>query len=125
MNLRLLLPYRDYSQVELLESDCWFEPDFRHSGDVRGTKILTVRSERSAMWVPVIVSKPHVHAPTDWRPGEDHVYVDVTGDDADALVYAAVRRSPDCLKPVLHVNADEAERYGWPPRETTAVRIWD
>lgn len=102
---RVLLPFRKYSQVEILASDCrglGVEACYRNSGNLKGAPLLEFEG---GVRIPTIVALPHVHVPEFWVQRE--TVVDLHGSKSISL-RVMMWPTPGCLSPVLHIDRDEA-----------------
>src|SRR5512144_1744448 len=64
LRFRVLLPFRRYSQIEVLASDCrglGIKPCYRNSGNLEEAPEVDV-----GLKVPAIIALPHVHVPEAW-----------------------------------------------------------
>lgn len=63
-NVRILGPFRDYSQVEIAKTDSYklgVNVFMRKSGDLDGVEKLEVIGPKGSIMVPVILANRHVH----------------------------------------------------------------
>lgn len=107
---RVLLPFRPYSQIEVLASDCrglGLKPCYRNSGNLERAPLLTLEG---GVQVAAIVAIPHVHVPEGWWQKETVVEVD----GPKHVVLHKVRLWPtrNCRVPILHIDKDEAMAFG-------------
>lgn len=109
LRFRILLPFRRYSQIEILASDCRrlnTQPCYRNSGNLEGAPTLEVGS----LQLPAIVAIPHVHVPQAWLQRE--TAVDLHGAKEITLNRVMMWPTEGCDAPILHIDKDEALAYG-------------
>lgn len=111
---RVLLPFRNYSQVEMLASDCRrlgiASPVFRRSGSLENTPTLDIWYLNRHIKIPAIVAIPHLHVPEDWGH-LSHLRLFIDGNRPVSL-WAETFPSPEVNEPVLHIDKDEAYAFG-------------
>lgn len=109
LRFRVLLPFRRYSQLEVLASDCrglGIKPCYRNSGNLEGAPLIDI----GGLQVPAIVALPHVHVPEAWLQRE--TAVEIHGVKKVTLSGLVMYPTPDCISPVLHIDRDEATAFG-------------
>lgn len=105
LRFRVLLPFRRYSQIEILASDCrglGIKPCYRNSGNLAGAPTLRA----GELDIPAIVAIPHVHVPLAWLQRE--TAVELRGVKMVTLHRVMMWPTQDCDRPVLHIDRDEA-----------------
>ena len=63
-NVRILGPFRDYSQVEISKTDSYtlgVNPKMRRSGSLDDTQKITVVGPKGSVDIPVILANRHIH----------------------------------------------------------------
>lgn len=121
LKFRVLLPFRKYSQIEVLASDCkrlGIKPVYRQSGQLDGAPTLNV----NGLDISAIVAMPHVHAPKAWSTGKTAVRIE--GVKEIVLRDIAVWPTDDCLEPLLHIDVDEARAYAVTPEMTVEMETF-
>lgn len=115
-NVRILLPIRKASQVELLRSDCFkigVEAPIRQSGDVEGSGGITVIGPKGEVELKegVIIAARHIHMDTEEAKAlgiPDKGYVDVRFGGERPVVFERVwvRLKPG-TNTVMHIDTEE------------------
>ena len=117
-HVRIIGPYRKYTQVELLHSDCEFfgiEDIRRNSGELNNThtiKIIGPMGEYVAH-NSGIVAINHVHLSPEEAINvgvKDKELVDIKLDDGRIIHDIVVKSADNCLSE-FHINKDEATPY--------------
>lgn len=117
---RVLLPFRRYSQLEVLASDCrglGIPVCYRNSGNLEGAPGLKV----GEVTLPAIVALPHVHVPEVWLQRE--TAVDVHGRKKVTLNGLMMYPTSGCYVPVLHIDRDEAMAFGVEGEVTASMEL--
>ena len=112
--IRVLLPHRNYSQVELLVSDCeklGIYPCFRSSGDLHAAPDVEITYNGKSIQVPAIVPFPHIHASTDWMPSKESVDAILLSPRMKLMNLKIFRGKG--WPTVVHIDIDEARAAGW------------
>ncbi|KAB2954496.1 phosphate propanoyltransferase [Heliorestis acidaminivorans] len=116
-NVRLLMPLRKKTQIEVSLTDCYklgIAPVIRDSGDIEGTPGLTLVGPKGQLTLKegVIVAARHIHL----RPKEaelfklsdgDRISVQISGSRALRLDQVLIRVDPSFASE-LHIDTDEA-----------------
>ncbi len=107
----VLMPFREYSQVELSRTDCvtlgLSNIPRRMSGDLEGVPYIPVLSPLGYFtYVPVIVPAPHVHAPKQHKTRATMDVNVITG----ALFDVPIKYN-DIPYAVLHLDTDTANAF--------------
>lgn len=116
----MLLPFRRYSQIEVLASDCrglGIRACYRNSGNLEGAPTLDVGGVR----LPAIVALPHVHVPEWWLQRE--TAVELRGEKAVTLEKVMMWPTADCDRPVLHIDRDEAVAFAVGDGTTASMEL--
>jgi len=118
-NVRVIIPFRDYSQVEISRTDCFamgIDAPLKISGDLPGAKIKTVGPMGEIEKDTAIVAKRHLHLP----PAEaeklhlnnsDNVSVEINTDRKTTYSNIVVRVKEN-YSTSIHLDTDEANAAG-------------
>lgn len=118
-HVRLIGPYREYTQVELLERDCKFldvRSVRRNSGDVENTipfKLIGPAGSYEANY-GAFVANNHIHmSESDLEEFELNAgdFVEVATKDGKVINGIYIKSDPSCTLE-LHLNKDEGEELG-------------
>lgn len=118
-NVRLLIPFRDNSQLEVSKTDCFslgLDAPLKISGDLPGALIKINGPVGNIEKEIAIVAKRHLHAsPTEASElglsNNDSVDIKVSGDRGLVLSNTIVRIK-DIFSLTVHVDTDEANAAG-------------
>ncbi len=118
-HVRIVGGLRNYTQVELLESDCYFLgiiAPTRDSGDLEGSGTVDLIGPKGVYHAieSNIVSNTHIH-----MSEEDLKHYNVKNRDSVSVIYengvkmdhVAIKSDPSCVLE-LHINKDLAEKNG-------------
>lgn len=120
LRFRVLLPFRGYSQLEVLASDCrglGIRACYRNSGNLEGAPTVRV----GELDIPAIVALPHVHVPESWLQRE--TAVEIRGRKTVTLDHIMMYPTPDCHAPILHIDRDEAMAFGIEGEVTASMEL--
>lgn len=120
-NVRILGPYRDKSQVEILNSDSFklgVNVPVRESGDLDGSSNIIVTGNNGCikLFSKMIVAKRHIHMSTEDSnkfnlKNGDIVRVKVNGERGGILNNVVIRVS-QMFRLDFHIDMDEANCFG-------------
>lgn len=119
-NVRLLGPCRNYTQAELLRSDCFrlgVEAPVRDSGDLEGAAMLTIVGPKGEVAVACgIIALRHIHmAPSLMEAyklqDKQMVQVKIGGERALIFDNVLIRRAK-VNKSVMHIDLEEGNAAG-------------
>jgi len=118
-NVRLLIPFREQSQLEVSRTDCYFlgvDAPLKLSGDLQGAKVKVIGPAGSIDKDIAIVAKRHLHLPPEEATKlnlkkDDIVSVKIPGERASIFSSISVRIK-DIYSPAVHVDTDEANAAG-------------
>ena len=109
LHLRILLPFREESQIELSNTDAHELGSIlpvRLSGDLTDAISLEVTGPKGTTMVKSIIAKNHIHATLD-TPLLSKVSVKVEGERPMIFKDVPVRKSKDFVL-VMHIDRDES-----------------
>lgn len=115
-HVRVLLPFRRDTQVELLKSDCFrlgIQAPIRQSGDVKGSAALTVIGPAGTVELKqgVIIAARHIHMDTEQAKHlgiPDRGIVSVKTEGVRGVVFENVLvRVTDHTNTVMHLDMEE------------------
>ncbi len=115
-NVRIILPFRDYDQVEISKSDAYYlgvNPPIRQSGDLNNSEIITIIGPKGQVTTQgCIIADRHIHilpkqAKMYELEGIDEVYVNIEGEKGAILKHVKIRISEDAYFE-LHIDTDDA-----------------
>lgn len=118
-NVRLLIPFREKSQLEVSKTDCFFlglDAPLKLSGDLPGALIKINGPVGNIEKNIAIVAKRHLHISPSEASGlgisdNDSISVKVSGDRG--LVFSnVIVRIKDTFSLTVHVDTDEANAAG-------------
>lgn len=117
--VRLLVPFRDYSQLEISRTDCYalgIDAPLKISGDLPGSNVKIVGPFGSLEKNIAIVAKRHLHIPPNEAEklslsNDDLIEVKTHGDRSLVLSNIIVRVK-DTFKTAVHIDTDEANAAG-------------
>lgn len=117
--VRLLVPFRDNSQLELSRTDCFalgVDAPLKISGDLPGANIKVIGPVGSIEKEIAIVAKRHLHIPLETATGlglsdNDIVEAKISGDRGVTFSNVIVR-TKGAFKPAVHIDTDEANAAG-------------
>lgn len=116
-NVRILGPFRDYSQVEISKTDAYnlgVNPLIRKSGRLNDTDFITVVGPKGEISVPVIIANRHIHISEEEANNlgikdDDKTFVKINGEKRGIIeVYYKV--SKEAYKE-LHLDLDDANAF--------------
>ncbi|MCX6737467.1 MAG: PduL/EutD family phosphate acyltransferase [Candidatus Parcubacteria bacterium] len=119
INLRVLGPLRDNSQIELSLSDTYnlgYNVPLRLSGDIKNVPKIKVNTSRGAVFVVAIISKRHLHMPKDIAKkygfkNNQKVSCEIEG-KRGLILKNIVVRIDDLATLALHLDIDEGNACG-------------
>ncbi len=115
-NVRVLLPFRSYTQVELSKTDAYklgIDPPIRDSGDLQGASEITIVGTKASISKKcVIIATRHIHMnPNDQNKlglqNKKEVQVTVKGPKGGVLDHVKLKVGPN-YKLELHLDTDDA-----------------
>lgn len=117
--VRLLIPFRDYSQLEVSRTDCFalgINAPLKISGDLPGSNVKIIGPAGSIEKEIAIVAKRHLHIPPDEATklslnDDDIVDVKIPGDRSLVLSNIIVRVQ-EAFSTAVHIDTDEANAAG-------------
>lgn len=115
-NVRLLLPLRDYTQVELSRTDGYtlgIKPPVRMSGDLDGAALVTIIGKYGEVTKnAAIVAQRHIHINPEDRNALGLDFIDkvsvVVGNEKKALLYGVQIKEESNGVLECHIDTDEA-----------------
>lgn len=115
-NVRLLLPFRNYTQVELSRTDGYtlgIKPPVRMSGDLDGAALVTIVGKCGEVKKNVaIIAQRHIHINPEDRKALGLDFVDkvsvLVGNDKKALLYGVQLKEEANGVLECHIDTDEA-----------------
>lgn len=115
-NVRLLLPLRDYTQVELSRTDSYtlgIKPPVRMSGDLSDAALVTIVGKYGEVTKNVaIVAQRHIHINPEDRKAMGLDFVDkvslLVGNDKKALLYGVCLKEEPNGVLECHIDTDDA-----------------
>lgn len=118
-NVRLIIPFRDQSQVELSKTDCFslgVEAPLKLSGDLPGANIKIIGPVGTIDKDIAIIAKRHLHLPDSEAEkmglsNNDLVEVKTLGGRGLTFSNIVVRVN-DIFSPSVHIDTDEANAAG-------------
>lgn len=120
-NVRILGPFRKYSQVEISMSDIYNLklnplPKIRVSGDLTGTTEILVRGAVSSIKIPCIIAKNHLHCSVEEAKklnveNNQKVSIEISGGRRVTFHEIIVRISEN-YRLALHLDTDEGNAAG-------------
>ena len=116
-HVRVLGPFRDYNQVELLGSDLKYlglDAPVRRSGNLIGTPGITLKNGSKVLILDhgVIRAERHIHVPTS-KENELNLHErDTVELQAGKIKFSALVKVSQNGYFELHIDKDEAEDYG-------------
>ncbi len=129
--VRLVGPLRDYSQVEVSQTDArtlGIQPPVRVSGDLRGAATVTLHGPAGQLTLPIaIVAARHLHLdPTDLptfnlHPQQKFSALIGAGGPRPTLFHDFIIRLDAGAKPELHLDTDEANAALAKPGEKITI----
>ena len=118
-NLRVLGPFRDYTQVEISKTDAYklgINPPVRDSGDLRGAIMVTIIGPKGSIErEAAIIADRHIHVDKKIRQekkleGIDFVKVKVEGEKGGILDDVRLKDSDDAYFE-MHLDTDDANAF--------------
>lgn len=120
-NVRILGPFREYSQAEISMTDAYNLklnplPKIKVSGDLADTTKILVKSLKSSLKIPCIIAKRHVHCSVEEAKklgikNNQKVSVKILGERELIFNEITVRISED-YRLSLHLDTDEGNAAG-------------
>lgn len=118
-NLRVIMPIREKSQVEVSMTDCYclgIQPVIRLSGDTSGAPKLVVKGPKGKTSIPVIVAKRHLHlSPSEAKKlkikNNQKLKIKIKS-SRSAVFDEIIARVGSRYRQSLHLDADEANAAG-------------
>ncbi len=116
-NVRILGPFREYSQVEISKTDSYLlgvNPKVRKSGDLEGTDFITVIGPKGEISVPVIIANRHIHITKEEADSlgikdDDKAYIKINGEKS-GIIEVFYKVSNSAYKE-LHLDLDDANGF--------------
>lgn len=116
-NVRILGPFREYSQVEISKTDSYtlgVKPEVRKSGDLDGTDFITVIGPKGEINIPVIIANRHIHISTEEANSlgikdDDKTYVRINS-EKKGIIEVFYKVSDEAYKE-LHIDLDDANAF--------------
>lgn len=118
-NVRILIPFREKSQLELSATDCHkigIRPVVRLSGKTSGAPKVFVQGPKGSVKIPAIVSKRHLHLSTSDAKKlkiKNKQKLKVKIHTRRPVIFEKIiARIGDSYKTSLHLDTDEANAAG-------------
>ena len=116
-NVRILGPFREYSQVEISKTDSYLlgvSPKVRKSGDLDNTDKITVIGPKGEIKIPVIIANRHIHITKEEADSlgikdDDKTYVKIRGEKS-GIIEVFYKVSDSAYKE-LHLDLDDANAF--------------
>lgn len=119
-NVRLLGPFRDYSQVEISKTDAYklgINPPIRESGDIKGSSPITIIGPCGSVELKegCILANRHIHVDDKILKyykleGKDKVSILVKGEKSGILSDVYLKHSDEAYFE-LHLDTDDANAF--------------
>jgi len=120
-NIRVLGPFRKYSQAEISMTDAYSlklnpMPRIKVSGDLANTTKILVKGPKSQIKIPCIIAKRHLHCSTEEAKklnlrNNQKISVKISGERALVFNEIVVRVSED-YNLSIHLDTDEGNAAG-------------
>ena len=116
-NVRIIGPVRNYTQVELLSSDCEYlgiKAPIRDSGDLDNSASVTIIGPKTELTIDnsCIIANNHIHINSSTYPFlNDKDVVSVITKDNKIINDVHIKKG-DNFTLELHIDKDEALKYG-------------
>ena len=125
-NVRIIGPVRNYTQVELLQTDCdglGVNPPVRNSGDLEGSEKITIIGPKGMVNLEkgCIIANRHIHINTkdNIKYKEDQI-VRVKLDSGIILDNVHIKIAPNFYYE-MHINKDEAILYDLKNKDVVTI----
>ena len=118
-NVRVLGPLRNYTQVEVSKTDCYFlgvEAPVRNSGDLKGAGMITIIGPTGEITKEAaIIATRHIHVDKNIRKkhnleGIEKVSVKISGEKAGIIENVYLKDSDEAYFE-LHLDTDDANGF--------------
>ena len=113
-NVRIIGPFRTYTQVEISKTDSFslgLNPPIRDSGDLNGAELITILGPVGTITKNVcIISNRHIHITKEEKDLYglgDTISIKVPGEKSSVLNQVKFKVDPNC-KFELHIDTDDA-----------------
>ena len=126
-NVRVLGPFRDYTQIEISRTDAYklgIEPPVRDSGDLDGSSVVTLIGPNGSIETNgCILAHRHIHITSEQKKEldlDDVVSIKYGGEKGGILDNVKCKITPDAFIE-LHIDTDEANALGIKSKEEVEV----
>lgn len=119
-NVRLLGPFRDYSQIEISRTDAYklgINPPIRTSGDIKGSSPITIIGPKGELHLDegCIIADRHIHLTEEMKKfyhleGKTKVNVLVGGEKGGIMFNVDLKVSDEAYFE-MHVDTDDANAF--------------
>ncbi len=119
-NVRVLGPFRDYTQVEISKTDAYklgIDPPVRESGDIQNSAAVTVEGPAGTIDLKegCIIADRHIHITSKQMKlyeleGIEEVHIQVNGEKGGILSHVFLRVSDESYFE-LHLDTDDANAF--------------
>ena len=118
-NVRILGPFRNYTQVEISKTDAYYlgiDPPVRGSGDLEGASEITIIGPNGSITKNVaIIAERHIHVDKTIREekgliGLDKVSIKITGEKGGIIDNVYLKDSLEAYFE-LHLDTDDANAH--------------
>ncbi len=117
-NVRLIGPFRPYTQVEISRTDAYFlklNPPVRKSGDLNGAEEITISTKKGKIKRKAcILADRHIHITPEERKkynlNKDVYKVKVTGEKGGIFDNVFIRENPNSYFE-MHIDSDDANSF--------------
>lgn len=113
-NVRVLGPFRDYTQVEISKTDAYtlgINPPIRTSGDLKGAEIVTIVGPNGTVCKECcIIANRHIHITKEDKEKynlSDKVCVEV-GNQKKSILYDVYLKISNNSNMEMHIDTDDA-----------------
>lgn len=113
-NVRVLGPFRDYTQIEISKTDAYnlgINPPVRTSGDLVGSEVITLVGPNGSITTSgCIIADRHIHITESDKEKynlSDNLCVEI-GNEKRALLYDVHLKISPCSNFELHIDTDDA-----------------
>lgn len=119
-NVRVIGPFRDYTQVEISKTDAYklgLNPPIRTSGDIAGSSPITIVGPKGSLDLKegCIIADRHIHLTPDMKKfynleGKDKVKVLIGGEKGGVIFNVDLKVSDEAYFE-LHLDTDDANAF--------------
>lgn len=113
-NVRVLGPFRDYTQVEISKTDAYtlgINPPIRTSGDLKGSEVVTIVGPKGTVCKECcIIANRHIHITKEDKEKynlNDKLCVEV-GNQKKSILYDVYLKVSDNSNMEMHIDTDDA-----------------